>query len=80
MLIVVITGAAGFVGNHLADKFIEEGCYVIGIDNFLTGNLENISNLIKHPNFEFIEHDIINPIQIDKDIDIILHFACPASS
>ena len=79
MLIVVITGVAGFVGSHLADKFIKEGCYVIGIDNFLTGRLENISNLLKHHNFEFIEHDIINPINIDKDIDIILHFACPAS-
>jgi len=79
MLTVLITGVAGFVGSHLADKFVEKGCYVIGIDNFLTGSLENISNLLNHENFEFIEHDIINSIKIEKDIDVVLHFACPAS-
>ncbi len=79
MLTVLITGVAGFVGCHLADKFIKEGFYVIGIDNFLTGSNENISSLIEHHNFEFIEHDIIDPIKIDKKIDIVLHFACPAS-
>lgn len=79
MLTVLITGAAGFVGSHLADKFVEEGCYVIGIDNFLTGSPENISKLLNHDNFEFIEHDIIEKIKIEKNIDVVLHFACPAS-
>ena len=79
MLTVLITGVAGFVGSHLADKFIAEGFYVIGVDNFLTGTPENISHLLNHDNFEFIEHDIIENIKVDQDIDIILHFACPAS-
>ena len=79
MYTVLITGVAGFIGSHLADKFVKEGFYVIGIDNFLTGSPENISHLLKYDNFEFIEHDIINSIKIDKEIDIILHFACPAS-
>jgi nucleoside-diphosphate-sugar epimerase len=79
MFTVFITGVAGFVGSHLADKFVKEGFYVIGVDNFLTGSKDNISNLLKNDNFEFIEHDIIKPIKIDKEIDIVLHFACPAS-
>jgi nucleoside-diphosphate-sugar epimerase len=79
MFTAVITGVAGFIGSHLADKFIKEGFNVIGIDNFLTGNRENISSLLKNDNFEFIEHDIINSLEIDKDVDIVLHFACPAS-
>lgn len=79
MVTVFITGVAGFVGSHLADKFINEGCKVIGIDNFLTGSINNISSLLENDNFEFIEHDIINPISLDEDIDMVLHFACPAS-
>ena len=79
MLRVLITGVAGFIGSHLANKFVEEGCYVIGIDNFLTGSPENISDIMDHESFEFIEHDIIDPIKIENNIDIVLHFACPAS-
>lgn len=79
MINVLITGVAGFIGSHLADKFIKEGFYVIGIDNYLTGRPENISHLNNHDRFEFIEHDIINPIKIKKNVDILLHFACPAS-
>ncbi|NPA52808.1 MAG: SDR family oxidoreductase [Aquificae bacterium] len=76
---VVITGAAGFIGSHLCDKFVKEGFYVIGIDNFLTGNPENISHLIGNDNFRFIKYNITNYIHIPEDIDIVLHFACPAS-
>lgn len=79
MVTVLITGVAGFLGSHLADKFVDEGCHVIGMDNFLTGSVDNISGLLENNNFEFIEHDIINPISLDVDIDTVLHFACPAS-
>lgn len=79
MSTVLITGAAGFIGSHLSDKFIKEGFNVIGMDNFLTGSPENLSHLFDNDNFDFIEHDIINPIEIKKDVDIVLHFACPAS-
>ncbi len=76
---VVITGAAGFIGSHLCDRFLKEGFYVIGIDNFLTGSPENISHLIGHQNFRFIKYNVTNYIHIPEDIDIVLHFACPAS-
>ena len=76
---VLITGAAGFLGSHLCDRFIGEGFQVIGIDNYITGNQNNIQHLFKHPNFEFIEHDITNHINIAQTIDYILHFASPAS-
>ena len=76
---VLITGAAGFLGSHLCDRFIGEGFQVIGIDNYITGDQKNIQHLFNHPNFEFIEHDITNHIDIDQTIDYILHFASPAS-
>ena len=76
---VLITGAAGFIGSHLCDKFIKEGFYVIGMDSFLTGSPDNIAHLIGHKGFKFIEYDITNFIYIPDDIDNILHFACPAS-
>ena len=76
---VLITGAAGFLGSHLCDRFIGEGFQVIGIDNYITGDQNNIQHLFKHPNFEFIEHDITNHINIAQTIDYILHFASPAS-
>ena len=76
---VLITGAAGFLGSHLCDRFIGEGFQVIGIDNYITGDQDNIQHLFKHPNFEFIEHDITNHIDIVQNIDYILHFASPAS-
>ena len=60
MKTVLISGAAGFLGSHLCDKFLLEGFKVIGIDNFITGNLNNISHLSKNPNFNLIEHDITN--------------------
>ena len=76
---VLITGAAGFLGSHLCDKFVKEGYSVIGMDNFITGALENIEHLKDNPNFSFIEHDICNHITIEGSLDYILHFASPAS-
>jgi len=79
MKTVLITGAAGFLGSHLADRFILEGYKVIGIDNLCTGRMSNISHLIEHKDFWFIEHDVSNHIDITGDVDYILHFASPAS-
>ena len=76
---VLITGAAGFLGSHLCDKFINEGFYVIGMDNFITGDKKNLKHLESHPNFEFIKHDVTEFISIDAPLDYILHFASPAS-
>ena len=76
---VLITGAAGFLGSHLCDRFIKEGFYVIGMDNFITGDKKNISHLSNNPNFEFIEHDVTEFIKIEGELDYILHFASPAS-
>ncbi|MDG1056718.1 MAG: SDR family oxidoreductase [Flavobacteriaceae bacterium] len=76
---VLITGAAGFLGSHLCDRFIAEGFQVIGMDNYITGDQDNIEHLFGHPNFEFIKHDITNHIDIAQTIDYILHFASPAS-
>lgn len=79
MKIVLITGAAGFLGSHLCDRFINEGFYVIGMDNFITGDKKNLIHLKGHPKFEFIEHDVTEFIKIDGNVDYILHFASPAS-
>ena len=76
---VLITGAAGFLGSHLCDKFINEGFYVIGMDNYITGDKKNLSHLLDNPNFKFIEHDITEFIEIEGDLHYILHFASPAS-
>ena len=79
MYSVLITGAAGFLGSHLCDRFIAEEFHVIGMDNYITGDQDNIHHLFKHPNFEFIEHDVTNHIEITQPLDYILHFASPAS-
>ena len=76
---ILITGAAGFLGSHLCDRFIDEGFRVIGMDNFITGDKDNIQHLFDHSNFHFIEHDVTNHIDIEESIDYILHFASPAS-
>jgi dTDP-glucose 4,6-dehydratase len=76
---IVITGAAGFLGSHLCDRFIDEGFRVLGIDNFITGDKDNVQHLFEHPNFHFIEHDVTVHIDIEESIDYILHFASPAS-
>ena len=76
---VLITGAAGFLGSHLCDRFIKEGYFVIGMDNLITGSLKNIEHLFKLPNFEFYHHDITKFVNIPGKLDYILHFASPAS-
>ncbi len=76
---VLITGGAGFLGSHLCDRFLKEGYKVICMDNLITGVLSNISNFEKTPNFKFIKHDVSKYIDIDDKIDIVLHFASPAS-
>ena len=76
---ILITGAAGFLGSHLCDKFIKEGYRVIGMDNFITGDKKNIEHLENNPNFSFIEHDVTEYIDVEGDVDYILHFASPAS-
>ncbi|MDB4011036.1 SDR family oxidoreductase [Polaribacter sp.] len=76
---ILITGAAGFLGSHLCDKFIKEGYFIIGIDNFITGSPENIAHLSNSEQFEFIEHDVTEHISIDGPLEYILHFASPAS-
>jgi dTDP-glucose 4,6-dehydratase len=76
---VLITGAAGFLGSHLCDRFLNENFFVIGMDNFITGSLKNIDLFKNHNNFEFIEHDVSKYVQVDGDLDCILHFASPAS-
>jgi nucleoside-diphosphate-sugar epimerase len=76
---VLITGAAGFLGSFLCDKFLKKGYYVVGMDNFLTGSEDNISHLSPDPNFRFIEQDVTEKISIPGVFDLVLHFACPAS-
>jgi dTDP-glucose 4,6-dehydratase len=76
---VLITGAAGFLGSHLCDRFIKENCHVIAMDNLITGDLKNIEHLFKLPNFEFYHHDVSKYIHIPGELDYILHFASPAS-
>ncbi len=76
---VLITGAAGFLGSHLCDRFIKEGHRVIGMDNLITGDLKNIEHLFKLEQFEFYHHDVSRFIHIPGHLDYILHFASPAS-
>jgi len=76
---ILITGAAGFLGSHLCDKFIEEDYYVIGMDNLITGDIKNIEHLFKLENFEFCHHDITKFVHVPGELDYILHFASPAS-
>jgi len=76
---ILITGAAGFLGSHLCDRFIKEGYKVIGMDNLITGDLKNIEHLFKLPEFEFYHHDVSKFIHIPGDLHYILHFASPAS-
>ena len=76
---ILITGAAGFLGSHLCDKFIQEGYHVIAMDNLITGDIKNIEHLFKLENFEFCHHDITKFIHVPGKLDYILHFASPAS-
>jgi dTDP-glucose 4,6-dehydratase len=76
---VLITGAAGFLGSHLCDRFVKEGYHVIGMDNLITGDLKNIEHLFKLEQFEFYHHDVTKFIHVPGNLDYILHFASPAS-
>jgi dTDP-glucose 4,6-dehydratase len=75
----VITGGAGFVGSHLCERFLEAGDEVLCVDNLLTGHRRNILPLLDNPRFSFIEHNISEPLQVDGEVDNVLHFASPAS-
>ena len=76
---VLITGAAGFLGSHLCDRFIKEGFRVVAMDNLITGSLNNIEHLFKLEAFEFYHHDVSKFVHVPGEIDYILHFASPAS-
>jgi len=76
---ILITGAAGFLGSHLCDRFIKEGFHVIAMDNLITGDLKNIEHLFKLENFEFYHHDVTKFVHVPGELDYILHFASPAS-
>ena len=76
---VLITGVAGFIGSHLAEYFLKKDYEVIGIDNLLTGDINNLNNFINNKSFDFIEHDICKKLNLKFNLDYILHFASPAS-
>src|SRR5258708_35177898 len=75
----VVTGGAGFLGSHLTDRLLAEGHRVIGIDNFITGNVANIEHLAVNWHYKFIKHDVSNYIFLPDDVNFIFHFASPAS-
>jgi len=75
----VVTGAAGFVGSHLCEKLLDAGWEVVGLDNLLTGQMENLADLLGRPDFAFERHDITNFIHVSGAVDAVLHFASPAS-
>lgn len=76
---ILITGAAGFIGSHLCDRFIAERFHVIAMDNLITGDLKNIEHLFQHEHFEFYHHDVTKFVHVPGKLDYILHFASPAS-
>ncbi|MCC6515183.1 MAG: GDP-mannose 4,6-dehydratase, partial [Chitinophagales bacterium] len=76
---ILITGAAGFLGSHLCDRFIKEGYHVIGMDNLITGNIKNIEHLFPIKDFEYYHHDVSRFVHVAGKLDYILHFASPAS-
>jgi len=76
---ILITGAAGFLGSHLCDRMLAEGHKVVGMDNFVTGNRENLVHLVRNKDFTFKRHDVSEPITVPGKLDAVLHFASPAS-
>ncbi|HEV8296656.1 MAG TPA: UDP-glucuronic acid decarboxylase family protein [Acidimicrobiales bacterium] len=76
---VVVTGGAGFLGSHLCERLLHRGDDVIAIDNLLTGDLDNIEHLRRAPGFEFVQHDVVQPLTLTASVDAVLHFASPAS-
>ena len=75
----LVTGGAGFLGSHLIDRLMQKNERVICIDNYISGNKNNIRKWLTHENFRLIKHDVVNPININIEIDKIWHLACPAS-
>ncbi|MCV9388475.1 UDP-glucuronic acid decarboxylase family protein [Reichenbachiella ulvae] len=76
---VLITGGAGFLGSHLCDRFLKEGCHVIAMDNLITGSLDNIQHLFHREDFEYYNHDVSKFVHVPGELDYIMHFASPAS-
>lgn len=76
---IIVTGGAGFLGSHLCDKLLENNHQVISVDNLITGNIQNIAHLQNHPNFQFIEADVMEGFPEDLDFDALYHLASPAS-
>ncbi|HET6588347.1 MAG TPA: UDP-glucuronic acid decarboxylase family protein [Oleiagrimonas sp.] len=76
---VLLAGAAGFIGSHLADRLVRDGCHVVGVDNLITGSMQNLAHLRGHPRFRFIEQDVTEPMDIDASLDWVMHLASPAS-
>ena len=74
---ILVTGGAGFLGSHLCDRLLLEGCEVVCVDNYFTGSKANIKHLLDNPNFELIRHDVTFPLYIE--VDEIYNLACPAS-
>ncbi len=76
---ILITGAAGFLGSHLCERLITDGYEVVGLDNFITGSPQNLAHLVNNPGFSFIRHDVSNFIFVPGRVDVVMHFASPAS-
>jgi dTDP-glucose 4,6-dehydratase len=72
---VLITGAAGFLGSHLCERFLNDGYHVMGMDNLITGSLANIEHLFSNEHFEFYNHDVSKYVHVPGDLDCIMHFA-----
>lgn len=76
---ILITGGAGFLGSHLCERLIADGCKVICLDNFITGSADNVKSLIGHPDFELVQYDVTNYLHVEGPLDAVMHFASPAS-
>lgn len=76
---IVITGGAGFIGSHLCERYLNDGHEVVCVDNLITGRRENLEPFVSHPRFRFVQHDVSHPLHIDGPVDMVLHFASPAS-